>query len=144
MIAYPKQHIASRICSILTLVVWTLVQAVLRSLYAYFADKPLKEVPHIEVLHPSWSFGNCSDQIHTFAKRIPCLLGRYGGSSVIQTQVFCVTPRIRSPYKILVEFRCHSTPSLKYKWEWQAYKKNATSSWKHRVSWSETSESVVV
>jgi hypothetical protein len=26
------------------------VQAVLRALYAYFADRPLKEIPHIEVI----------------------------------------------------------------------------------------------
>lgn len=26
-------------------------QAVLRALYAYFADRPLKEIPHIEVIH---------------------------------------------------------------------------------------------
>lgn len=25
------------------------MQAVLRALYAYFADRPLKEIPHIEV-----------------------------------------------------------------------------------------------
>lgn len=26
-------------------------QAVLRALYAYFADRPLKEIPHIEVIY---------------------------------------------------------------------------------------------
>jgi hypothetical protein len=28
------------------------LQAVLRALYAYFADRPLKEIPHIEVIWP--------------------------------------------------------------------------------------------
>ena len=27
-----------------------MLQAVLRALYAYFADRPLKEIPHIEVI----------------------------------------------------------------------------------------------
>lgn len=27
-----------------------MLQAVLRALYAYFADRPLKEIPHIEVV----------------------------------------------------------------------------------------------
>lgn len=29
-------------------------KAVLRALYAYFADRPLKEIPHIEVIHSHW------------------------------------------------------------------------------------------
>jgi len=29
---------------------YSLVQAVLRALYAYFADRPLEEIPHIEVI----------------------------------------------------------------------------------------------
>lgn len=33
----------------------SIIQAILRSLYAYFADKPLKEVPHIEVLFSTYS-----------------------------------------------------------------------------------------
>lgn len=28
----------------------TVLQAVLRALYAYFADRPLQEIPHIEVI----------------------------------------------------------------------------------------------
>lgn len=27
-----------------------MLQAVLRALYSYFADRPLKEIPHIEVI----------------------------------------------------------------------------------------------
>lgn len=33
-----------------------LLQAVLRALYAYFADRPLKEIPHIEVIRSVDSF----------------------------------------------------------------------------------------
>lgn len=33
-----------------------LLQAVLRALYAYFADRPLKEIPHIEVIRINFSF----------------------------------------------------------------------------------------
>lgn len=36
-------------------------QAILRSLYAYFMDKPLKEVPHIQVLVSIAAFLNFND-----------------------------------------------------------------------------------
>jgi len=36
--------------SISLIKIFNLVQAVLRALYAYFADRPLDEVPHIEVI----------------------------------------------------------------------------------------------
>jgi broad specificity phosphatase PhoE len=43
-------------------------QAILRSLYAYFADKPLKEAPHIEVFFLS------SPSVSSFVAIICCYL----------------------------------------------------------------------
>ncbi len=39
--------------------------------------------------------------------------------------------------------RCHYTLLLRFKWEWQEYKRNVTSLWKHRVSISQLKYSAI-
>jgi hypothetical protein len=45
--------------------------------------------------------------------------------------------------QFLTACRCHYTLLLRFKWEWQEYKRNVTSLWKHRVSISQLKYSVV-
>ena len=51
---------------LLNFVIALFLQAVLRALYAYFADRPLKEIPHIEVIwHVAFFL--------QFSWRVPCI-----------------------------------------------------------------------
>lgn len=52
------------------------LQAVLRALYAYFADRPLKEIPHIEVIWPV-SFLLMVDDVLQFLLHVPSMSRAY-------------------------------------------------------------------
>lgn len=77
-------------------------QAVLRALYAYFADRPLKEVPHIEVfcgliflpqlchLMVLFRLGSCLLELHWLKHElIKCILNVFTGS--ITSLIFKIT-----------------------------------------------------
>jgi len=46
-------------------------------------------------------------------------------------------------FQFLTACRCHYTLLLRFKWEWQEYKRNVTSLWKHRVSISQLKYSAI-
>lgn len=51
LIQFPGKKTINKLLSLLLL-----LQAVLRALYAYFADRPLKEIPHLEVIMDNYLF----------------------------------------------------------------------------------------